>query len=820
MGRRLYILAIVCAALLVCIASNICLAAEPSWIFGIHDYSGYAKIEAANKRGWIVLTVEVGHNPTDLSGDDYRYLSDRGHGVIVRINNGYGSDGTLPYQTNYPDFATRCANYVAATQGVDVFIIGNETNLPREWPGNDNGDPNTGEAITVAKYIDCYTRCYNAIKAKRSTAQVCPTPSGTWAPPYDGSIGGIPNRGVEGFLTYWLNIINGIGASKIDGLILHVYTHGCDPALITDQSKMGAPYTTIYYNFQVYKNYMSAIPSIMRTKPVYITESDENIECADTSPSPKHTWKNLNNGWVKAAYSEINTWNSVPANQKIRCFALFRWDDVAEGDWDFGISNRSGVLTDWSQAMQNDYRWNIGQTGTISGSVKDSSGRAISGASITISPGGSTASTSSSGSYTVSSVIQGTYDVTVAAAGYGRLTQKSVVVNANATTTVNFTLYPVVTIDSAKKLADGIQTAVKGIVTARFPVSGSQTRFYVEDAKRTVGIAVDSTASVSLGDELEMQGTMGSLNGEKTITVTEVSTLRTGVTVPAAVCMSLRSLGGGAFGNQSAVLNDSISNTYSTGANNVGMLVRVCGKVTAVDSNKTYFYLSDGSTIRDGSGNAGVRVDISGLMAPIAGANVTVTGISSTTLLSNKLVRLLRPRTILDLSYAITQNMLNNPSFETGSISSWTQYGLLDGIISGVWSLGGITAHDGIKFLGSSAYGGTKSGGLYQRIAVPAGTKYQAKAWSCIYRGDNPVDSVQEWIGIDPTGGTNPTSSTVKKSGTDNQPTAYYGEWHLLTTPIVTSTSGYVTVFLDIKGFNNAGWHIGCFDDAQLHVIL
>ncbi|MGB9619014.1 MAG: carboxypeptidase regulatory-like domain-containing protein, partial [Armatimonadota bacterium] len=411
-------------------------AAEPEWIFSSHDPGGYTKIEQAGKRGWLVVTVAIGHDPSNYSGDNFSFYSNRGHGVIVRLNNGYGSDGTLPYQSQYQNFATRCANYVAATQGADIFIIGNETNLAREWPGNVNGDPNTGEAITVARYVDCYNRCYNAIKAVRPTAQIMPAPAGTWAPPLDGVYG--PNRGIEGFLDYWVNILNGIGASKIDALGIHAYTHGCDRALVTDTSKMGPPYQNIYYNFQVYRNYMAAIPASMCSKPVYITECDQNIECADPPPTPRHTWLNSNNGWVKAIYAEINSWNQNPANQKIRCVSLFRWDDVPEGEWSFGFSNRSGVIADWLEAMANDYRWTT-TPGTISGYVRDLWGNPIEQATVATTTGGYSAETDPSGAYSMS-VAPGTYTVTAVKPGYCLQTVSGQNVSSGQNTLVDFSL--------------------------------------------------------------------------------------------------------------------------------------------------------------------------------------------------------------------------------------------------------------------------------------------------------------------------------------------------------------------------------------------
>lgn len=795
-------------------------SAEPGWIFGVHDLGGFVKIEQAGKRGWLVVTKEIGSNPNDNSYDDFTYYSNRGHGVIVRLNNGYGSAGTLPYQSQYANFATRCANYVKNTKGADIFIIGNETNLPREWPGNINGDANTGEAITVARYVDCYNRCYNAIKAVKPTAQVCPTPSGTWAPPYDGSLPPIPNRGVEGFLTYWVNILNNIGASKIDALILHAYTHGCDPAMAYSNQLMGAPYGNIYYHFRVYRNYMANIPSTMRTKPVYITECDQNIECADPPCNPpcvRNTWQNQNNGWMKAMYKEIDDWNKGASTQKIRCLAMFRWDPNNEGEWSFSFSNRNNVVTDWLEAMQNEYRWDTNLKGALSGYVRNTSGQGISGATVTTSVGGYSATTSASGFYSISNVLQGTYDITATKSGYVASTQTGKTVTSAQTTTVNFSLNPVVSLQSAKQAPNGAVVGVEGVVTGKFQATGQPQRIYIKNTAKSCGIGLDSSASVDPGDLVQVQGTTTLSSGERIINASSVVKIGTQAT-PSPFAMNNQTVGGGAFGAQPPLLNYSTANSYSTGLNNVGLLVRTWGKVTSVDSANSVFYIDDGSNLRDGSGSTGIRVDCRNLPLPTHNSNITVAGISGVTQIGGINVRLLRPRSASDLSYVTNVNMITNSGFELGSLSGWSTYGTVESPHSGTWF--GIPPYTGSWFVGNAANGGTKSGGLYQRIAITNGLQYQAKVWSCIMRADNPSDSAQSKIGIDPTGGTNPTSANVRWSSVDTQATDYATVWRQLSTPVVTSAGGYVTVFLDVYQINSSGWHINCFDDAELRISI
>ena len=69
-----------------------------------------------------------------MSGGDYRRWEQQGYQVIVRLNNGYGADGTIPTPDKYADFARRCANYIRNSPGCTHWIIGNEPNHAQERP--------------------------------------------------------------------------------------------------------------------------------------------------------------------------------------------------------------------------------------------------------------------------------------------------------------------------------------------------------------------------------------------------------------------------------------------------------------------------------------------------------------------------------------------------------------------------------------------------------------------------------------------------------------------------------------------------------------
>lgn len=130
-----------------------------------------------------------------------------------------------------------------------------------------------------------------------------------------------------------------------------------------------------------------------------------------------------------------------------------------------------------------------------------------------------------------------------------------------------------------------------------------------------------------------------------------------------------------------------------------------------------------------------------------------------------------------------------------------------------------VTAHSGSWFFGNAANWDAKSGGLYQRAVAIVGGDYQAKAYSRIFWTGNPWNSTQSRVGIDPSGGTNPSAASVAWSSVDTQPTSDYSVWVQLTTPTVTCTGGVVTIFLDFAQTDPSGWHINCFDDAEIKLV-
>jgi len=310
----------------------------PQHIFGMHDEGAEHFFTDANKRAWIVFSVVATDGPRDFSA-----LSNAGHGVIVRLNNGYGSAGAIPFAAQYDAFAAACAQYVANSQGARIWIIGNETNLASERPGN--GSPQE-EAITPQRYGECFAKCRAAIKnvAGHAGDWVIPAPPGPW-----NNQTAYPANPAGDWVTYFGDILNECIKRQAlpDALALHTYSNHDAPqdaALVESAERASAPFQARHWQFRAYRDFLGIVPAALRDRPVLITESQHL------------PWENRDVGWIQRAYAEINAWNTNAANQPIQALCLFRWqrnDGDPEG---WSISNKNKLMNDLRAALQNDFR--------------------------------------------------------------------------------------------------------------------------------------------------------------------------------------------------------------------------------------------------------------------------------------------------------------------------------------------------------------------------------------------------------------------------------------------------------------------------------
>lgn len=280
----------------------------------------------AGRTGWLLDTVDV-HSQDST---DYSSLADAGYGVLVRLNNGYGTAGTIPPSYQYDEFAAHCSAFVQKSSGAHIWLIGNEMNISAERPELPDG---SREEITPQKYARCFSKCRRAIRN-------VPGHANDWVIP--GAIG--PYNAESGdWVQYFVDLLNLVG-NQADGIALHCYTHDFDAAQISSDDMMGAPFNKRHFNFRAYRDFLTALPDALRSLPVFITETN-----------PFAGWKNSNIGWIQAAYAEVNAWNADPAHQPIQALVLFRWQTLADHP-EWSIRDKGALVDDFQAALGAGYR--------------------------------------------------------------------------------------------------------------------------------------------------------------------------------------------------------------------------------------------------------------------------------------------------------------------------------------------------------------------------------------------------------------------------------------------------------------------------------
>lgn len=181
------------------------------------------------------------------------------------------------------------------------------------------------------------------------------------------------------------------------------------------------------------------------------------------------------------------------------------------------------------------------------------------------------------------------------------------------------------TISEGRIMASGTNICLRGkIVTALF--AGG---FYAEEADRSASIRVLSTATVHIGDVVDITGVLGTSDGERQIVTGTVFAM--GIAAEPIRPFGMRGdmLGG-------AALCDLVPGvTGGCGANNLGLLIKTWGKVSSLGGG--YF------TIECGPG-VNVRIKSGSLTQPRVGDVITVTGISTCEVSSGAVCRAVLPR--------------------------------------------------------------------------------------------------------------------------------------------------------------------------------
>lgn len=300
-----------------------------AWLYGMHDPYDRKLFTGTGKTGWVLVTERVVGGAGNTSYEDW---SLHGYGVIARLNNDYGGSGTIPTPDQYDTFAAQCAQWVKNSRGCRIWVIGNEMNNPRESPG-DGHDP--AKLITPELYARCFNKVRAAIKAVQPNAIVMPGALDCFQGPRMSCL--------EWFTRMLAEI------TDLDALALHCYTNGYEPQLVTDMTRFeDDPLRWQYFHFRSYTTFLDVVRAKWRGRPLYITETDPH------GPQP---WAGDRNGWVQAAYAEIQRWNMQPLAQQIHALILYRWsrDDI------YSILDKPGVQQDFHTTIAStDYRWRLG----------------------------------------------------------------------------------------------------------------------------------------------------------------------------------------------------------------------------------------------------------------------------------------------------------------------------------------------------------------------------------------------------------------------------------------------------------------------------
>jgi hypothetical protein len=198
----------------------------------------------------------------------------------------------------------------------------------------------------------------------------------------------------------------------------------------------------------------------------------------------------------------------------------------------------------------------------------------------------------------------------------------------SSTTSNGIKVAPAIGIQAAKALADGTSADVKAL-RGKLVSAESNGAFYVQEPDGHYGIKVISSASVDAGDQVDVCGVMKGSGAERYLDCNGNGVIKTtGPGGPYPVAMSASTVGGIALNSNTPGV------VGGTGPNNVGLLVALFGKVTQRQTTSPqYFYLDDGSGLKDGTTTGGIEnVGIRVIADPAScaeGSYVSVAGVVS-----------------------------------------------------------------------------------------------------------------------------------------------------------------------------------------------
>lgn len=156
--------------------------------------------------------------------------------------------------------------------------------------------------------------------------------------------------------------------------------------------------------------------------------------------------------------------------------------------------------------------------------------------------------------------------------------------------------------------------------------------------------------AIPQGARVSVAGVIGTENGERQITASDVFVASTGNTLPDPLGM----VGASVRADFRIYLRvpdpqGTVGSSFKAGLDSTGLLVRVWGTITGAAPDSSFFYLDDGSSRNDGSGYVGIRV-YGTPPSDLVGKRVSVTGISSAELAGETPVPVIRTRMAEDVT--------------------------------------------------------------------------------------------------------------------------------------------------------------------------
>jgi hypothetical protein len=257
------------------------------------------------------------------------------------------------------------------------------------------------------------------------------------------------------------------------------------------------------------------------------------------------------------------------------------------------------------------------------------------------------------------------------------------------------------------------------VVTGVFSSDGC---IYVSDPNGIGGIRVATNQSgLSVGDRVNINGRMSTrtLSGypsERQISYASVTKISSGA-APRPVAMSCKNVGGAAIGS----LVPGVKN--GVGANNMGSLIRIVGKVTKVIGS--YLFVDDGSKVENVSGSGpeiGVMVRCTTTPSVSVGNIVSVTGIAEGSIPAGWTTNrsYLRLRSANDLRLLYTAPTTGTIS---GTVKNTAGVGLVGAVVS--TNVGGYSATTGtngaytLSNVAPGTYTVTASKSGYESQSIP-----------------------------------------------------------------------------------------------------